>query len=111
MKKLNIIPSKRLREEFRLTYELKGAQRAVDFLAGHYNIRPMKIVVDGRRVVNSDEACYDYQTSTAYFKKKGLDRFNVLHEFYHHLTYINGWDIPERREEKEADTYAKKCLL
>ena len=108
MKRLEVIPSKRVREEFRLTYELKGAQKAVDFLAKYYGIRRMKIVLDGRRVGNSDEACYVYETRTAYFKRKGLDRSNVLHEFYHHIANVKGWVTSERREEREASEYAKR---
>ena len=58
MKKMNrveeVLPSKRIYEEFRLIYELKGAQRAVNLLARYYGIRRMKIVVDGRRVGNGD---------------------------------------------------------
>ena len=57
----------------------------------------MKIIADGRRVGNSDEASYDYESYTAYFKKKGLDKFNVLHEFYHHLAYCKDWEISEQR--------------
>jgi len=114
MKKLErlteIIPTKRVCEEFRLIYELQGAQKAINFLARYYKIRRMKIIVDGRRVGNSDEASYDYETYTAYFKKKGLNRFNVLHEFYHHLANIKDWELSERREEREADRYADKFL-
>jgi len=110
MRRLNIIPSKRVREEFRLTYELKGAQKAVDFLARYYGIRHMRISVDGRRVGNGDEACYVYETRTAYFKKKVIDRSNVLHEFYHHLAVVNGWKMSKRKEEREANDYAKEIL-
>ena len=45
-----MIPSRKVREEFRLTYELKGVQKAVDMLSRYYGIRRVKIVVDGRRV-------------------------------------------------------------
>ena len=101
-----VVPSRRLCERFRLTYELKGAQRAVDLLARYYGIRRMRIVVDGRRVGNGDRACYeDY---TAYFKKRTIRKRLVLHEFYHHLAYVKDWDISERREEREADTYASR---
>lgn len=95
-----------MRERFRLTYELKGAQRAVDLLARYYGIRRMKIVVDGRRVGNSDEALYDYGTYTAYFKKRTIRKRLVLHEFYHHMTYVKDWEMSERREEREADRYS-----
>ncbi len=52
---MRIIPSKRVVEEFLLTYELKGCQKAVNVLTRYYGIRRMKIVVNGRRVGNGDE--------------------------------------------------------
>ena len=68
----------------------------------------MKIVANGRRVGNNDKACYD--DYVAYFKKRGLNKRNVLHEFYHHLAYIHDWDISESREEREANRYADRTL-
>lgn len=86
MIEMRVIPSRKVREEFCLTYELKGAQKAVDMLSRYYGIRRMKIIVDGWKVGNSDDACYyDY---VAYFKKRRLKKRNVLHEFYHHLAFI-----------------------
>lgn len=102
------IPSKKVCEEFHLTYELKGAQRGVDVLARYYGIRRMRIILDGRRVGNGDEACYG--ENKAYFTKRGLDKFNVLHEFYHHLAYTHEWDMRERREEQEANRFARTVL-
>ena len=67
-----MIPSKRACDVFNLTYELKGAQKTVDLLARYYGIRRMKIVVDGRRVGNSDKACYDFESHAAYFKKRTI---------------------------------------
>ena len=105
---IGMIPSKKVREDFRLMYELKGAQKAVDMLSRYYGIRRMKIVVDGRKVGNSDDACYyDY---VAYFKKRGLNKQNVLHEFFHHLAYLNELDLTESKEEREANRYAKILL-
>lgn len=99
------IPSVKVREEFRLTYELKGAQTAVNYLSRYYGIRRMKIVVDGRRVGNSDKACYyDY---VAYFKKKGLNKRNVLHEFFHHLAFVCYLGYSDSREEREAKRYSR----
>ena len=92
------IPSKKTCEEFYLTYELRGAQKAVDYLSRYYGIRRMRIVVDGRRVGNNNEACY--LKYVAYFKKRRLNKNNVLHEFYHHLAYVNELDISETREER-----------
>ena len=103
-----MIPSKKAREDFRLTYELKGAQKAVDFLSRYYGIRRMKIIVDGRKVGNSDDACYyDY---VAYFKKRELNRRNVLHEFFHHLAFLYELDLSDSREEREANRYVRIVL-
>ena len=105
---MRLIPSRKVREEFHLTYELKGAQRAVDLLSRYYGIRRMKIIVDGRRVGNNYQDCYEEHV--AYFKKKGLNKRNVLHEFYHHLAYLFDWDISERKEEKQASWYSRIIL-
>jgi hypothetical protein len=105
---MRLIPSKRVVEEFSLTYELKGCQKAVNVLTRYYGIRRMKIVVDGRKVGNGDEACY-YENK-AYFTKKGLNKRNVLHELYHHLAYVNDWDVSEGKEERQANRYARKVL-
>jgi len=66
----------------------------------------MKIVVDGRKVGNSDEACY--YAYVTYFKKKGLNKRNVLHEFFYHLAYVYDLGYSERREEKETIRYSKR---
>lgn len=103
---MRLIPSRKVCEEFYLTYELKGAQKAVNYLSRYYGIRRMKIIVDGRRVGNSDDACYyDY---VAYFKKKGLNKRNVLHEFFHHLAFVYNLGYSDYREEKEANRYSKE---
>ena len=102
---IGMIPSRKVREEFRLIYELKGAQKAVDMLSRYYGIRRMKIIVDGRKVGNNDDACYyDY---VAYFKKRRLNRRNVLHEFYHHLAYVYDLDFTDSREERGANRYSR----
>ena len=101
-------PSKKVCEEFYLTYELKGAQKAVDYLSRYYGIRRMKIIVDGRRVGNNDEACY--YKNVAYFKRRGLNKRNMLHEFYHHLVYANELDLSETREERQANRYSLMIL-
>jgi len=105
---MRLIPPKKVCEEFYLTYELKGAQKAVDLLSKYYGIRRMKIIVDGRRVGNGYEACYSDNLS--YFKKKGLNKRNVLHEFYHHIAYVYDLDISDSREEKEANQFVKIIL-
>ena len=103
-----MIPSRKVREDFRLIYELKGAQKAIDMLSRYYGIRRMKIVVDGRKVGNSDDACY-YEY-VAYFKKRKLNKRNVLHEYFHHLFHVYELDLSDSREEKEANQYSKIIL-
>ena len=105
---MRVIPSKRFCERFYLTYELKGAQRAVGLLSRYYRIRRMKIVVDGKRVGNNDQACYE--NYVAYFKRKWLNKHNALHEFYHHLAYVFDWVMSDKREEREANRYARTIL-
>jgi hypothetical protein len=105
---MRLIPSRRVIEEFLLTYELEGCQKAVNFLTRYYGIRRMKIILDGRKVGNGDEACYD--RNVAYFTKRGLNRSNVLHELYHHLACVNGWEMSERKEEMEANRYTRNVL-
>ena len=105
-----VIPSKRMCERFRLTYELKRAQKTVDLLARYYEIRRMKMIVDGRRVGDADRACCDDDNFTACFKKGTIGKCLVLHEFYHHLANLEDWDISERREGIEANGFASRVL-
>jgi hypothetical protein len=100
------IPRKRIREKFHLTYELKGCQKAVDFLTKYYGVRRMRIILNGRKVGSGDDACYF--ENKAYFTKRGLNRRTVLHELYHHLANSKGLEKPDRIEEKEANNYTKK---
>jgi hypothetical protein len=102
------IPRKKVREKFILTYELKGCQKAVDFLTEHYGVRKMRIILNGRKVGNGDRACYF--ENKAYFTKRGLKKRTVLHELYHHLIFVKGIDKPNRAEEKEANLFARKLL-
>lgn len=74
----------------------------------HYGVKRMKTVLNGKKVGNGDEACYD--RNVAYFTKIGLNKSNVLHELYHHIAYVTEWDMGERREEREANKYAGKVL-
>jgi hypothetical protein len=99
------IPSKRIRERFLITYELEGCQKAVDFLAKFYGVRRMKIILDGRKVGNGNIAIY-FQNRD-YFSKRGLKKRTVLHEFYHHLAYVNGLEMSRNMEEKNANQYAR----
>ncbi len=102
------IPSTKVCEEFHLTYELKGAQKGIDILTKYYGIPKMRIVVDGRRVGNEDEACY-YENK-AYFSKRWLNRSNVLHEVFHHILENKGLEMSEKKEEMEADVFVRKII-
>jgi hypothetical protein len=104
---VRLVPSKKVCEKFWITYDLKGCQKAVDFLTRHYGIRRMKIVLDDKRVhKKSYLACYYYDRHTACFKKKGLTKRNVLHELYHHIVNAKGLEISSREEEKQASVYS-----
>ena len=102
------IPSKRICEKFHLTYELLGAQKGVNVLTKYYEIRRMKIVVDGRKVGNSYEA--QYFGGTATFTKQGFKKINVLHELYHHLVESYGLEIPLRKEERFARKFTVEVM-
>lgn len=102
------VPSRKIRERFLLIYELKGCQKAVDFLTKYYGARRMKIVLDGRRVGKSCIATYF--DNKACFTRRGLTKKAVLHELYHHLVEDRDLDMPTRTEEKDANSYARWLL-
>jgi len=97
--------SKKIRERFLLIYELEGCQKAVDFLTKYYGVRQMKIRLDGRKV-GSHCIAY-YLQNRAYFTRRGLTKRTVLHELYHHLVFVNNWDMTETEEERAANGYSK----
>jgi hypothetical protein len=99
------LPSRKMREKFLLIYELEGCQKAVDFLTKHYGARRMRIALNGRKVGSGDIACYF--ENKAYFTMRGLTKRTVLHELYHHLVCVNGLDISNRTEERDADRFAR----
>ncbi len=102
------IPPKRVREKFLIIYELDGCQKAVNYLSTYYKIRRMKIFLSGRKV---GKWCLGmYLRNRAYFKKEGLRRRIVLHEFYHHLVTSKGIELVIRIEEKEANSFAREFL-
>lgn len=103
------VPSKKIRERFRLIYELEGCQKAVDFLTEYYGVRRMRIRLDGRKVGNGDIAVYF--ENNAYFTKRGLSKRTVLHELYHHLIDSNGVELRQRTEEKAANRFARDFLV
>jgi len=79
------LPPKSVRERFLITYELEGCQKAINFLTEYYEVRKMKIVLDGKKVGNYLGI---YQKNTACFKKNGLRKRIVLHELYHRLVEV-----------------------
>ena len=102
------MPSKRICERFHLTYELKGAQKAVEVLTEYYGVRKMKVILDGLRVMRGCEC--DYFNGIAMFTKKGLNRRNVLHELYHHLVESYGLELTEKKEERMANLFVREVM-
>ena len=102
------IPSKKVCREFRLIYELKGAQSGVDVLTEYYGIPRMKIILDGRKVGRGNDA--DYFEGIACFTKKGLKKRNVLHELYHHIVDNKDLDMARKEEEREASVFVREVL-
>ncbi len=102
------IPSKKVCEKFHLTYELEGARKAVDVLTKYYRIPKITIILDGRKVLRGYPC--DYFEGVACFTKKGLKKRNVLHELYHHIVECKDLDMPERKEEKEANRFAREII-
>ena len=102
------VPSKRVLERFRLTYELEGAQKGIDVLTKHYRIPEMKIILNGRRVSKGYKC--DYFDGVACFTKRGLKKRNVLHELFHHIVENKNIEMPERKEESEANRFAMRII-
>lgn len=99
------LPPKRIREKFLIIYELEGCQKAVNFLTEYYEVSKMIIVLDGKKV--GGKYLGSYLENTAYFKKSGLKKQIVLHELYHHIVEVTSLEMPLRKEEKEANDYAR----
>ena len=68
----------------------------------------MRIILNGRRVGNGDDACYF--ENKAYFTKRALNKRTVLHEFYPHLVKMKELELPERIEEKQANGFASELV-
>jgi len=102
------IPSKKVCEKFHLTYELKGAEKAVEVLTEYYGIPKMKIILNGRRVMRACEC--DYFEGITCFTKKGFSKRNVLHELYHHVVENKGLEMSWRKEEKEATVFVREVI-
>lgn len=99
------VPPRKVRERSLLVYELGGCQKAVNFLTRYYKVRKMRIIFNGRKVGNRCIASY-FQ-NRAYFTKRGLTKRTVLHELFHHLVYVNGFDMSKTKEERAANSYAR----
>jgi hypothetical protein len=102
------IPSKKVRERFLIIYELQGCQKAVNYLTEYYGVKRMKVILDGKRVGKGYTGYY--LKNRAYFTKRGLTKRIILHELCHHLVGTKRFKVHERREEKEADYYAREFL-
>lgn len=44
------LPSKKIRERFLITYELKGCHKAVNYLTDYYSVKKMRIILNGKKV-------------------------------------------------------------
>ncbi len=102
------VPPRKVCEGFLLVYELRGCQKAVDFLDRHYGVRRMRIIVDGRRAGKGNRACYF--KNRAYFTKKGLTKRIVLHELYHHLVCVNDLGMPWGKRRGELPTVTHEAF-
>jgi hypothetical protein len=102
------LPPKKVREKFLIIYELKGCQKATNYLTKYYDVKSMRIFLNGRKV--GSKCIAYYLNNRAYFKKIGLKKRVVLHEFYHHLIFSINLELTLRAEEKEANYYAKHFL-
>ena len=102
------LPPKRVREKFLIIYELEGCQKAVNNLTKYYGVGRMRIVLNGRKVGKNCLA--SYLENQACFKREGLMKQIVLHEFYHHLINSKSLKLSIRTEEREANSFARKIL-
>ena len=80
----------------------------MNVLTDYYRIPKMKIIVDGRKVTKGCDSVYF--ENTACFIKKGLNKRNVLHELYHHIVENMGLETPEKKEEQEAERFARRII-
>jgi hypothetical protein len=67
----------------------------------HCNVPQMHIILNGKKVGKRKSnrwivACYE--NNKAYFTKEGLEKETVLHELYHHLIKLKGFELPLRTE-------------
>jgi len=103
------VPPKRIRERFLIIYELEGCGKAVNYLTDYYDVARMRIVLDGRKV---PKGCYGwYFKNKAHFTREGLKKRVILHELYHHLIEAKGYELRNRTEEKEANSFSRAFPL
>lgn len=77
-------------------------------LTEHHGVKRMRIVLDGKRV---GKGCSGYYLKNReYFTKRGLKKRTVLHELYHHLVEVKDSQMPLRKEERDANSYARDFL-
>jgi hypothetical protein len=60
---LSVKLPKRVQAKFLIIYELEGCQKAVNFLTKYYEVRKMKIVLDGKKVGNNYWGFYEKNTA------------------------------------------------
>ena len=102
------VPPRKVRERFLLIYELEGCQKAVNYLTKYYRVRRMRIILNGKKVKKEWVAWY--LENRAFFKKEGLTKRIVLHEFYHHLIESGRYEIPITIEEREAKRFSREFV-
>jgi len=42
--------------------------------------------------------------------RAGLNKQNILHELYHHIVENLGLEIPEKKEEREAERFVNRII-
>ena len=75
-------------------------------LSEYYGCKPMEMYVD--KTINPKYiAEYRPGTNKAYSRGATVNENTVLHEFFHHLCYLNVVILSKSEEEKYADMYSK----
>ena len=82
---------------------------ALNKLSEKYGISPPKVKIGRIKGHNKALAVYSPRKKTIYIQDPDVfsNPFVVLHEFYHHLRYI---DNKHRGTEKHADRYAERFI-
>ena len=84
-------------------------EEALDKLSEKYGISPPKIRVGRVKGHNRALAVYSAGKKIIYVQEPDVffNPFIILHEFYHHLRYVDG---KHRGTEKHADRYAEEFI-